>query len=272
MPDSINADTVDSGLDAIPRITPEREDIDSRRGRRSFIPRNDARAVTKRTDASQSFLHGSTTLGVFILSFVVLLAGVVYLFLQLQQTRESLIAATVRVEQLEGRLVTTDTSLTKSEVLLAAKLKSMDVLIDGNKLEIHKLWGSSEKNTKSIQSQGSDLQQQKQLLQSTSELLQQTAAQVATDNTLLKNVDNTVKETAQRMEIAQENLGNLNADTKALKDRQSHLEGDLGKRVVTLEDTAKSTDVFRRNTLDELRKLKEEISKAQSVTAAKPAP
>jgi len=94
------------------------------------------------------------------------------------------------------------------------------------------------------------------------------------DGALLKNVDNTVKEAAQRMEIVQENLNDLGADAKSLKDKQSHLEGDMGKRVSALEDTSKSTDVFRRNTLDELRKLHEELAKQQIQPAAgaKPAP
>jgi len=66
----------------------------------------------------------------------------------------------------------------------------------------------------------------------------------------------------------------VSADAKSLKDKQSHLEGDMGKRVSALEDTSKSTDVFRRNTLDELRKLHEELAKQQIQPAAgaKPAP
>jgi uncharacterized protein YoxC len=273
--DAVTIDAPDDEFDAIPSITPEREDIDSRRGRRSFASGSANKVVSRKTDpdnAPRFFLQGTAVVSMLIVSIVGTLIAVVYLFLQLQQANKNLATATLRVEQLETRLVTTDTTLTKSEVLLAAKLKSMDALIDGNKTEVRKLWAAAEKNSKALQAQNAEIQQQKPALQKVINQAQQTADQLASDGVLLKTVDSTVKEAAQRMEIVQESLADLNADTKSLKDKQSSLEGDMGKRVTSLEDTAKSTDVFRRNTLDELRRLREEISRSQAVTATKVAP
>ncbi len=257
----------DDELGAIPSMVPESEDIADRRGRRSFIDRTTRRSLPqKKLPTERSGLNRMQDVlvpGLVVVTLALALFGIIYLYKQLQQTQQNLVAATARVEQLEARLVSTDTTLTKSEVLLGAKLKSMDELIDSNKSEVHKLWGVTEKNTRALQAQNTEVQQQKTDLQSVTEQAQQTAGQLATDSALLKNVDSTVKEAAQRMEIVQESLSDLNTDTKSLKDKQVHLESDMGKRVTTLEDTAKSTDVFRRNTLDELRKLHEELSKQQ---------
>lgn len=271
--DNVTHTLADDELGSVPRVVPEREDIADRRGRRSFISRN-AGVSGKSAMNNQNTIRQVLAPGLLAISLTIALAGVVYLYKQLQQTQQNLVAATERIEQLEKRLVTTDTTFTKSEVLLGAKLKSMDELIDSNKSEVRKLWGVTEKNTRMIQTQNTDMQQQKTGLQSVTEQAQQTANQVARDSDLLKNVDNTVKEAAQRMEIVQENLNDLGADTKSLKDKQTHLEGDMGKRIAALEDTAKSTDVFRRNTLDELRKLREELIKQQTqpATNTKPAP
>jgi len=276
----IDAPAGDDELKSIPSMVPEREDIADRRGRRSFMSR-DAKPSTagkplanNPDTAHQILAHRLLAPGLLAMSLTIALAGIVYLYKQLQVTQQNLAAATSRVEQLEARLVSTDTTLTKSEVLLGAKLKSMDASIDNNKTEIHKLWSASEKSVHVQQVQGDDLQQQKTQLQNVTVQAQQTADQAAKDSALLKNVDNTVKEAAQRMELVQENLNDLSADTKQLKDKQSHLENDMGKRVTALEDTSKSTDVFRRNTLDELRKLREELTKQQTqpATGTKPAP
>lgn len=266
----------DDALDAMPSIMPEREDIDSRRGRHSTIAKGgktpDGREAGAK-NAGSAHSSGSMTKGLMALC-VVTLAAVLYLLFALQQTRQSLAAATARVAHLEERLVTTDTSLTKSEVLLAAKLKAMDTLLDNHKQELNKLANLGDKQARALQSQTAELQQQKLQLKNTGDQLKQTVTQVASDSALLTNLGNTSKETAQRMEIVQENLSDLNADTNALKSKQSALESDTGKRLTALEDTAKSTDVFRRNTLDELRKLREELNKPalQPAVGTKPAP
>lgn len=265
----------DDALGDIPSITPEREDIDSRRVRHPFVSRSNKTVTSRKAGADnmdQSFLRSKMVISGLIVLTVGVLAGIIYLFLQLERANKNLAAATQRVEQLETRLVSTDTTLTKSEVLLAAKLKAMDALIDGNKTEIRKLWAAAEKNSKALQAQNTEIQQQKPVLKNVTIQAQQTADQVASDGVLLKAVDNTVKEAAQRMEIVQESLTDLHADAKLLKDKQSSLEIDVSKRVTALEDTAKSTDVFRRNTQDELRRLKDEISKSQSVNGPKSAP
>jgi len=273
--DIVDTANNDDDLGSIPSMIPEREDIADRRGQRSIVDRNTKTASSRKIltgSSGKSFSRDLLAFGLLALSLTIALGGIVYLYKQLQQTQQNLAAATMRVEQLEARLVTTDTSLTKSEVLLGAKLKSMDAAIESNKTEVHKLWGASEKINHSFQVESTDLQQQKEKLQSVSDQAQQTATQVATDSALLKTVDNTVKEAAQRMEIVQESLNDLNTDTKSLKEKQSHLESDMGKRVTTLEDTAKSTDVFRRNTMDELRKLHEALSQLQTSPAATKSP
>ena len=274
--DSTHTHAADDSLGVMPSITPEREDIDSRRGRHPLISKSNKAQDDNRSAAVENAnsLRASSTNKMLVVSGIVLVAGLVGISALLYQTRQNLMAATARVEQLEARLVTTDTSLTKSEVLLAAKLKAMDAQLDSNKTEINKLANLADRQAKHLQSQTAELQQQKSQSKSTAEQLKQTVSQVAADSTRLTNVDNTAKETAQRMEIVQENLGDLKGDTGALKEKQNALENETGKRLTALEDTAKSTDVFRRNTLDELRKLRDEVSRLATPPAAgaKPAP
>lgn len=267
-------DNTNDNFDAMPSITPEREDIADHNGRVSIDRHKKDGAMNATYKAQQISGDMRTLIAMALLAFTLLLVigGLVYLRHQLQKTEQSLLAATTRVEQLEARLVSTDTTMTKSEVLLGAKLKSMDVQIDNNKSEIRRLAGVSDKNTRAIQVQSADLQQQKPILQSVVEQAKQTEDQVAIDGALLKNVDNTVKEAVQRMEIAQENINDLSSDIKSVKDKQLATDTNLGKRVAAVEDNAKSTDVFRRNTLDELRKLKEELLKQTTGAGTKPTP
>lgn len=273
--DSVHNHASDDNLGVIPSITPEREDIDSRRGRQSSLSRSNKAPDDKEVDVKKPGpVQASSTNKILVVLCAAAVLGLIAVLALLLQTRQNLAATTARVEQLEARLVTTDTSLTKSEVLLAAKLKAMDASIDNNKTEINKLASLADRQAKHLQSQSAELQQQKSQLKNTADQLKQTTGQVAADSTRLTNVDNTAKETAQRMEIVQENLGDLKSDAGALKEKQNALENDAGKRLSALEDTAKSTDVFRRNTLDELRKLRDEVSRlaAPPAAAAKPAP
>jgi chromosome segregation ATPase len=257
----------DKEIDKVPRITLETEAVASRRG--------SITAVRDAVDAARipvpTAQPSSRNLAIaLILVATVSLAGLAWLYLQWQQSQQDLHAAVTRIEQLEARLASTDTSMTKSEVLLGAKLKAMDDANSANKIDIHRVSAENDKNSKSIESSAAEIKNLQASVKDMQPQLQQTVTQVTADSTLLKSVDSTAKETAQRMEMTQETLHGLETDTKALKDKQV----DTGKRVNTLEDTAKSTDVFRRNTQDELRQLREELSRLLPpvpVTAAKPA-
>jgi len=272
---SHNSETHGDEIVAMPSITAEREDRAERKnkgpGSRRKMDETRGAAVPKVARNSEQ-MRTLAAIALLALSLVIVIGGIVYLRSELQKTQQNLLAATERVEQLEARLASTDTTMTKSEVLLSAKIKSMDGQIEVNKNDLRKLLVSVEKNNKAIQAHDIELQQQKPMLQSVTDQAKQTADQVTADSALLKNVDNAVKETVQRMELAQESINDLGSDAKTLKDKQAHFETDTAKRVTVLEDTAKSTDVFRRNTLDELRKLREELVKQTPGVGAKTAP
>lgn len=278
MTDVTDSEIVDNSetdeLAAMPSIRPEREDRLERKSQLFSRRRQkkDAEAAASGTPKISAQMRTLITIALLAFALIIVTGGIVFLYNQLQETQQSLLAATTRVEQLEARLMNTDTTMTKSEVLLSAKIKSMDDQTEQNKNEIRKLWSLADKNAKAIQAQNTEIQQQKPLLQTVTDQAKQTADQVAADSVLLKNVDNAVKEAVQRMEIAQESINDLSSDAKALKDKQAHFETDTVKRVTVLEDTAKSTDVFRRNTQDELRKLREELVKQTPGAGVKPAP
>lgn len=260
---------VNEEFESVPRITLDEEDIVRRHGRRSPAP--EVKALTVGVSSVNKTIMG---LGLAIL---VSLAGIAWLYQGLQQSTQQLAAAAVRIEQLEMRLVSTDTTLTKSEVLLADKLKSIDQLLDANKTEIRKLWGlAGDVQRKALEQAKATNDQQSASLKSLQEQLAASnqkldAHQASLDQlgVVTKTSEASAREAVQRMEIAQEKVGALDGDVKALKQKQSQQEIDYSKRIVTLEDTARSTDVFRRNTQEELRKLREELLR-QNAPVTKP--
>ena len=263
---------VDEEFESVPRITLDEEDIARRHGRRP-VASPATEVITSKISASNvhKIIMG---LGLAIL---IALAAIVWLYQGLKQSTQQLAAAAMRIEQLEMRLVSTDTTLTKSEVLLADKLKSIDQLMDANKTEIRKLWGlAGDTQRKAIEQAKTTNDQQSALLKNLQEQLAASdqkldAHQAGLDQLTLttKASEASAREAVQRMEIAQEKVGTLDGDVKTIKQKQSQQETDYSKRITTLEDTAKSTDVFRRNTQEELRKLREELLR-QSAPATKP--
>jgi len=265
---------VDDEFRSVPSITLDEEDIIQRHGRRPAASAvSGAQVVSK---PSESNAHKAVVVGL-ALTILAALAGIAWLYQGLQKSAQQLAAAAVRIEQLEARLVSTDTTLTRSEVLLADKLKSIDQLIDTNKAEIRKLWGlAGDVQRKAIEQAKATNDQQNATLKKLQEQQvadrQQMTDHQTTLNRLSATVQNTeasAREAVQRMEIAQEKVSVLEGDVKALKQKQSQQELDYNKRITALEDTARSTDVFRRNTQEELRKLREELLR-QSAPAAKP--
>lgn len=262
---------IDEEFKSVPSITLDEEDIARRHGRRGATSVLPGAKVSKRGASGVD----KVILGLSA-AILVALAGIAWLYHGLQQSTQQLTAAAMRIEQLEARLVSTDTTLTKSEVLLADKLKSIDQLLETNKTEIRKLWGlAGDVQRKAIEQAKATNEQQSATLKSLQEQLaasgqkleaQQTSLDLLTVTT--KNSEASAREAVQRMEIAQEKVGLLDGDVKTLKQKQSQLETDYSKRIATLEDTAKSTDVFRRNTQEELRKLREELLR-QSIPASK---
>lgn len=267
-------------FESVPKITLDEEDIAQRHGRRASHARADHETVEVPSSPvlQAAAVPGSSRvllgLGLVIL---VALGGIAGLYLALQQSAQQLAMATERINQLEARLASTDTTITQSEVLLADKLKSMDHLIDTNKSEIRKLWGLvGDTQRKAIEQAKATNDQQNVTLKN---LLEQSAAsnqRLDTQQGVLdqlgvvtKNSEASSREAAQRMEMAQERVGALDSEVKNLKQKQSQQETDYSKRLATLEDTAKSTDVFRRNTQDELRKLRDELLR-QTTSAPKP--
>jgi hypothetical protein len=252
---------VDEEFESVPRITLDEEDREQRHGRRAMggaVADKASKVATPRADKRV------TGLAVVVLLAV---AGIVWLYQGLQQSTQQLAAAAVRIEQLEARLISTDTTLTQSEVLLADKLVSIDQLIDTNKTEIRKLWGlAGDVQRKALDQAKTTNEQQNITLKKLQEQQvvteQQMADQQAALNRLLattQNAEASAREAVQRMEISQEKVGVLESDVKALKQVQSKQELEYSKRIAAMEDTAKSTDVFRRNTQEELRKLREEL-------------
>lgn len=259
---------IEDELNTVPSITLDQEDIEQRQGRR--IDSVLASPEKMQSSSSQKVFVG---LGALIL---VALAGVGWLYLALQQSEQQLFLAVTRIEQLEGRLVSTDTTITKSEVLLADKLKSTDQLIETNISEIRKLWGlAGDTQRKAIDQLKSTNDQQGTALKNIQERLangvqQLDAHQASLDQLSLtaKNSESSAREAVQRMELTQEKMTAIDGDVKNIKQKQTQLEGDYSKRLAALEDTAKSTDVFRRNTQEELRKLREELLR-QSASSVK---
>lgn len=262
---------VDDEFKSVPRITLDEEDIALRHGRRAAASVAPAANTLRVGFSSVNKIFAG--LGLAILAA---LAAIAWLYQGLQQSTQQLIAATHRIEQLEARLVNTDTTLTKSEVLLSDKLKSIDQLIDTNKTEIRKLWGlAGDVQRKALEQAKTTNDQQNTTLKVLQEQQvignQQMADHQTTLNRLAATVQNSEAsslEAVQRMELAQEKVSTLDNEVKTLKQKQSQQESDYSKRISTLEDTAKSTDVFRRNTQEELRKLREELLR-QNAPAAK---
>jgi len=262
----------DEEFESVPRITLDEEDIARRHGRRPAVS-----PATEVIASKVSILNVHKIILGLGLAILIALAGIAWLYQGLKQSTQQLAAAAIRIEQLEARLVSTDTTLTKSEVLLADKLKSIDQLIEANKTEIRKLWGlAGDTQRKAIEQAKATNEQQNTTLKNLQEQLAASnqkldAHQASLDQLgiVTKNSEASAREAVQRMEIAQEKVGTLDSDVKTIKQKQSQQEADYSKRITTLEDTAKSTDVFRRNTQDELRKLREELLR-QSAPAAKP--
>lgn len=262
---------VDEEFESVPRITLDEEDIAQRHSRRAANVRGVdggmgespviPAAAVMAVPVSKRILMGLGLAALFAL------VSIVWLFLSLQNSAQQLATATARIDQLEARLVSTDTTMTKSEVLLADKLRSMDQLIDANKGEIRKLWGlAGDTQRKAIEQARVTNDQQNATLKNLQELLAANGQkldvhQVTLDQLVVvtKNSEASSREAVQRMEIAQEKVGVLDNDVKNIRQKQSQQEVDYGKRIATLEDTAKSTDVFRRNTQEELRKLRDEL-------------
>jgi len=246
----------DKEMDKVPRIALDREDIAQRRG--ASAPRPSAAASNQMTMILLAALA------------IVALGGLAFLFLQLQKYQQELQSARSRIDQLEQRLSSTDTSMTQSTVLLASRLKDMDDASMANKNDIHRMSGILDRNGKSLDANATDIKSLQAAVKDMQPQLQQAVTQAATNTAQLKTIDSTEKETAQRVEVVEESVSSVEADTKALKEQQQKQD----KRVATLEDTARSTDVFRRNTQEELRRLQDGMMKLlpAAAPAATPAP
>lgn len=255
-------------LTSVPSMTLDREDIAHRQSQRATSHRvaeeagASAEVVAPRPKLISRRLWMGTGAGLALA-----LAGIAWLFLGLQQATENLAAAALRIEQLEARLASTDTTITQSEVLLADKLKSMDQLIDVNKNEVRKLWGlAGDTQRKAIEQAKATNEQQNLVLKTLQEQAAASELKIADHQGVLeqlgvtaKNSEASAREAVQRMEIMQEGVSNLGVEVKQIKQKQTQQEGDYSKRITALEDTARSTDVFRRNTQEELRKMREEL-------------
>ncbi len=271
-------DKNDDDLVNVPSITLDHDDIADRR---STMPAGKtASAVTTATPASSL---SRLALGLALIALLASGAGLYYLMGLLQQTQNSLVAAEARISELENKLSSTDTSITQSEEALAAKIKSIDELIEVNKSEVRKLWGVAyDRNRKAISVNTALNEEQKKSLQAATEQLAALDKQIAEGLAAMdkmseslqnmagkvKNSSGLVAEASQRVEFVQESIAELSDELAALESAQSNLESSLDTRLVGVEDAIKSIDVHRRNVKDELRKLKQELSKLQGATVS----
>lgn len=256
----------DEDIDSLPSITPERDEIADRQGMRLSARRTrETEHVTSPVDSAEVAVAGPDRMLVPVVILACLLAvaigWVVYLQIHLARAEAGVVSAASRLEQIESKLVSTDTTITKSEITLAAKIKSMDIAIDTSKADIRKLTASLDQGHRILDAHATSLQKQQGDIQSLQGLSKQTAELAATHSEQLKIVDATGKENNQRLEILQESLNEQIDKIKALTDKQTRLDSDLGKRVLSLEDNAKSNDVFRRNTNDELAHIKDMLTR-----------
>ena len=263
---------VSDELKSVPSITLDQEDIAGRQSHRA--PSHPA--VDDATGSARPPTVAARWWQVLVPALAISLAATFWVYRDLQQTRQQLAAAAARIDQLEARLASTDTTITQSEVLLAGKLKSMDQQIDGNKGEIRKLWAlAGDTQRKALEQAKATNDQQNATLKNLQEMVTEHSRSLETQQNALnqfgataKNSETSAREAVQRMEIMSEGVGSLEAEVKTLKQKQAQQDSEYNRRTTALEDTAKSTDVFRRNTQEELRKMRDELMR-QSVVDPK---
>lgn len=246
-----------SDFESIPRISIDDDEIDNRRQQKVTSTPGGRQGMTSGLSRRVAYV----VMAAFFAGLIACAVVIFHLSQQLQASRQELSASAARIEKLEMKLASTDTTITKSEVLLAAKLKSMDDMIASNRTEVKKLWGAQERNSRAIDASAALLKQHASSLQDIKPRLDGSLEEISRISSRLENVDGLIRESGQRMEILQENAADISAKQKQWIDKSSSMEGDFSARLNVLEDTVKSTDVFRRNTLDELRKIREELTR-----------
>lgn len=239
---------------SVPRITIDNEDVGRHRHQKQTVPASGAKIILP----SWRILGLVGT--ILAIGFIICGAFIFHLKNKQEATRQELLAAVARLETLEAKLASTDTTITKSEVLLAGKLKSMDEMIATNKSEVKKLWAGLERNSRAIDMVSGQTKQHAASLQEISPKLERVIGEAARVSSRLESVDGLVREAGQRMEVIQENSADILAKQKLLIEKTTGLESNFSGRLGALEDSARSTDVFRRNTLDELRKIRDELT------------
>lgn len=252
-------------IDSVPSITLDQDDIAARQPRASR--RRAVEEIAPATPGASQLAPAKRppmiVIAIVLLTVLLIAAqvAIVFLYKHLSRAEADLVAATGRIEQLEHKLTSTDTTITKSEVVLAAKIKSIDGALDANKADIRHLTTQAEQHRRLTDSHTATLQKLQPDLQAVQAQAKQTADLAANQREQIKTLDASTRENNQRVEMLQETVNELSGTTKTLSEKQNHLDADLGKRMNTLEDNAKSNDVFRRNTNDELARIKDMLTK-----------
>ena len=130
----------DDHLSDVPRIIATRDDVASSRRPRaeaSAEPRRAARAA--RSDAASAGNASGASTPLLVMALIIGIAGCAAAFLLWQQAgrlEQSLLQANQRIADLEGKLSTTDDSVTQSSAQMQVKIKELAG-------EVDKLWASA---------------------------------------------------------------------------------------------------------------------------------
>jgi chromosome segregation ATPase len=228
-------------MDAIPALKLDQEEIALRQQARGKRANTKKPAPKPRKESSGGWL-----LVLLCLLAVAALGGWTYLLNeQLQSSRLQLMAASDRLQKLEGRLSVTDESASQSSVALQVKIKEMDG-------EIRKLWDNVWKRAKQDLAQhGKDIASLQAALKTQAEFDQQIKTELSETALAVEVIEEQLEASTQlaaQLSTVQEQLA---ARQQALTDIQdtadslSATNDDLKKRVAGTEEWVDSFNGYR---------------------------
>lgn len=202
----------------------------------------------------------------FIVTVLVLCAGLVTLGYLLQQQQKTLGAAEARIAALEGRLSSTDESLSQSSVAMQVRLQELKQRTDELWEQMDKLWASAwRRNQTELAEQGAKIdsslktiktlkQHMSQQEQLTASLQKDTQQQAASLQKVSSSVDG-LKTAQKALEQQQKSTTDLQKQLNTLQAQQEKMKSQIDDTKGWIE----SNHAFRQQTNQSLSRIEQQL-------------
>ncbi|MDP7404251.1 MAG: hypothetical protein QF782_02295 [Porticoccaceae bacterium] len=242
-----------------PPIVPDRREMIGRKGSSNSGGQGNS-DVNKSNKPSISGGGSSNKFSVLILLLLLIAGGYGgYEYVVLAKKHENL---SIRFDELESRLMSTDESVSQSGAALQLKLSKHESDLKRHWSEIRKLWGvSNDRNKTNIASNKKDISflanqnnQSKANLESLKTNLELTEKRVTDNKTLYSNTDKELKALDKNIMKLSDRLNKM----KILQDKHERSQ-------VEIEEAVTAIDSFRRQTIQKLYSLEQRVKSMSEV-------